>query len=228
MGADPKSIAAISVPPQEEGAMRVCREVSSPPLSDIRELIKGRPDSIEAGLVSVDFDLFIPSVGEIDLVAVSNGRLVMASIFGELTADHLGKAAGIRQWSQENQTVLKRVYLGDSKPDFSVRILFLCSEVDSRALLLMKMIADLPLEIYRYRCLESGQNKWIAIEKVAAEKKALEPVKIPANPRKKAAILPSQFHIGLTDEEIGDFFDMPVEAECQESGDAFEGPYFNS
>ena len=237
MGADPaqKPIHLDANLPNGEGAISICREVAAPVLSEITKLIIGKPDAIEAGLVHLDSDLFIPSVGEIDFVGASKNQLVMVSIFGELTADHLGKAAGIRQWTQENATVLKRVYLVDSHREFSPRILFLCSEVDGRAILLMKMIADLPLEIYRYRCLESGGQRWLAIEKVSEAKKATQPLKIPANLRRSTAKLPLKFHVELTDEEIGEFFDAAPDLESPEFGDiinhdetTFHGPYFNS
>lgn len=235
MGADPNPIRVAPALPQEDAAMRLCREIAPPSVAEIAELIKNRPDSIEAGLVSVDFDLFIPSVGEIDLVAVSKGRLTMVSIFSELTADHLGKAAGIRQWTMENATVLKRVYLGESKEEFSPRILFLCSDVDQRALLLMKMIADLPLEICRYRCLESGENKWLAVEKVAVEKPAVNTVRPQAFKSRPALKLSSLRGAELTTEEIGDFFEGEADLDTHEFGDivvhdetTFPGPYFNS
>lgn len=236
MGADPaeRPVRLDETLAHEDGAMRICREVSAPSLSDISKLIAGKPDSIEAGLVHMDSDLFIPSVGEIDIVGASKGRLVLVSIFGELTADHLGKAAGIRQWAHENATVLKRVYLSDSKEEFEPRILFLCSEVDNRALLLMKMIADLPLEIYRYRCLESGGQRWLAIERTASEKKM--PQRIDLEKRRAVTRIPSQIHVELTDEEISEFFETePAIEEHREFGDiithdetAFPGPYFNS
>jgi hypothetical protein len=242
MGADPAQKTVCANLPNEEGAISICREVAAPTLSEITKLIISKPDAIEAGLVHLDSDLFIPSVGEIDLVGASKNQLVMVSIFGELTADHLGKAAGIRQWTQENATVLKRVYLSDSQKEFAPRILFLCSEVDGRALLLMKMIANLPLEIYRYRCLESGGQRWLTIEKVSEAKKAApgrgdlsRPHPHSSNSRQRQAKLPSQLNIELTDEEIGEFFDGAPDLENPEFGDiithdesTFQGPYFNS
>ena len=208
--------------------MHLCRETATPPLSEIVGLLKKQPEAIEPGLLAVDGDLFIPSVGEIDLVALSKGGLLMISTFGELTAHHLGRAAGIKQWVKENANVLARAYSKTGLSEkFPVRILFLCAEIDPQAQLLMSLIADLPLEVFRYRCLESAQTKWLTVEKVVINKKSAVSA--------RNVVIPSPESL-LTDEEIGEFFDAEPSGEPeQEFGDiidhdetTFPGPYFNS
>lgn len=217
--------------------MHLCREAASPPLSEIVKLLKKQPQAIEPGLIAVDGDLFIPSVGEIDLVALSRNQLVMISTFVDLTAHHLGRAAGIKQWVKENANMLARAYSKAGLRDkFTVRILFLCAEIDPQAQLLMSLIADLPLEVFQYRCLESAQTRWLTVERIAIDKKpapqlrnvVISPPRLP-----NISIKPESL---LTNEEIGEFFEDELSAETdQEFGDiisvdetTFSGPYFNS
>lgn len=170
--------------------LELCHEVATPPLSQITHLVKRQPEAIERGLTAVDSELVIPTVGEIDLIAISGGRLVMVSTFTELVSEHLGRAAGIKLWAIENGSVLKRVYqhkgLGKN---ILPRIIFLCSDIHPRARQLMFSIADLSLEIFKYRCLESANTQWLIIEKVLG-----------------LSHVPLKTHVELTEEEIGDFF----------------------
>lgn len=218
--------------------MHLCREVVHPSLTQIAELIQKQPQAIEADLVAVDRDLVIPSVGEIDLIALSHGSLVLVSAFGRLTAEHLGKAAGIKQWVSENASVLRRVYAAYGiERSFSLRILFLCSELDPQAELLLSLLNDFSLEIFRYRCLASSDAKWLVVERIAIKKKqevgaasiVLEPRKTIAPAMKTGA--------ELTEEEINDFFGGEasscntgwLDPEMNEDDEnTYSGPYFDS
>jgi len=202
-----KHIHLVGTSTSDAETLHLCRQVVSPSPSQIATLLKNQPETIEAGLSAIDCDLIIPSVGEIDLIGISKGRLVLVSTFGELNADLLGRAAGIKQWAYENASILKHLYkihgLGEN---FSPRILFLCSEIDASARLLIPLLSDLSLEVYRYKCIESTKARWLIVEKADAN----ETINLPSNNTKIAPRGMSDFQTKasaiLTEEEIGEFF----------------------
>jgi hypothetical protein len=209
-------------------------------MARICELIEREPSIIEAGIILIDRDLVIPSVCEIDFVGLSEKRISFISIFESLTANHMGKAAAVKRWAEENSEVLKReyAYRGLSVPD-KKSILFLCSQIDPLAIPLIPLLNNLPLEVLRYRCLESGDAKWLAIERIIGEEDLKYEVGLPRRtgddekPKRKI----ERFKAAeLTEEEINEFFQIekprPPAAlarlhvpESEEILD-FEGPYF--
>jgi hypothetical protein len=197
--------------------VHLSREIVSPPLTEVSEFIKRQPESLEYGLVPVDSDLIIPSVGEIDVIAVSNGTLILVSTFQKLTCDHIGKATHIKQWVADNAHILRHVYAAHGlQRYFPVRILFLCSELDPQARTLMTLLDNQNLEIFRYRCLASSQTRWIVVEKVEIERKedsSTRTVVIAPRPR---TIPKVRVDTELTEEEINDFFDGEMTPEDNE------------
>lgn len=221
-----KSIRLISSKFTDACEMRLCREVGSPPLAQITSLLKKQPGVIEPNLTAIDYDLVIPQVAEIDIIAVSKGRLVMIGVIEELSTDHLAMAAGVKQWSIENMNVLTKVYSEKGMEKNSPpRILLLCSGIKQNSHLLMSLLGNLPLEIFCYRCMETTRGKLLTIEKISADKELFE-TKMPAFTR-----------IDLTDEELKDFFKTEPAAETLTASlneymsteeTPFSGPYFTT
>ena len=223
--------------------MRFCREVKNPPLSQISLMLKKDPGVITPGLTLIDSDLVIPMVSEIDLVAASQKDLLFVSAFTHLTAEDLGKAAGIKRWMDENTDLLRQEYAAKGNlSSFEVRILFLCAGIDPYAFCLLPLLNNLPLEVMRYRSIESGTEKWLTIEKVVPQEFPEYEVGLPPRTCNDTAPLPSfkkYRPIELTDAEINDFFDSaPAPAKNTspslksafapppDDGLDFNGPYF--
>lgn len=206
--------------------MRLCREVNNPSLSQISQMLKKDPGAIEPGLTIIDGDLVIPTVGEIDLVAASADSLLFISIFIHLTAEDLGKAAGIKKWMEENSELLKQEYAAKGKKlTCEPRIIFLCAGIDPYAFCLLPLLNNLPLDVMRYRSMQAGQDKWLTIEKIIPKEFPEYEVGLPrrakndfvqSNPFEKYK--PAE----LTAAEINDFF---VPQSNEEDLD-FSGPYF--
>ena len=215
--------------------MRLCREIKNPPLLRINELLKDQPQVMEEGITLLDNEVVIPAIGEIDHIAATQGRLTLISIFAALNPNHLSKAVGINRWVQENMNVLKHEYSKKGiVKDYNPRILFLCSDINSAAMSLLPLLNNLPLEVLRYRCLQSGDDRWLAIEKIYPDQKevlakeAIDLIEYEVGlPRRHCDDDPPRNSlkkyqpIELTADEIGEFFDAPPDEELD-----FSGPYF--
>lgn len=220
--------------------MRLCMEIKNPSTARILDLIRQEPQVIESGIILIDSDLVIPAVGEIDLIGLSEKRISFISIFAALTAEHMGRAAAIRRWAEENLEVLKHEYSsrGLTVPG-EQSILFLCSQIDPLAIPLIPLLNNLPLEVLRYRCLESEGGRWLAIERIIGEEDLKYEVGLPRrtgdDEKTKKKIEKFKAAV-LTEEEINEFFQTekprPAESPKQlfapapDEGLEFSGPYF--
>jgi len=225
-------------PREDAQEIHLCREIQAPSLNRIAEMVRKKPDVIEPGIKVLDYDFFIPNLGEIDFIAASKGNLVVVSTYTKLNADHLGKAVLIKHWVLDNYSIIRHVFKDMGLSDcFDIRIVFLCSDIDPATRLLMSMLTELPLEVYGYRCMEGAQMRWLTLEKLTEDKKAELPVYKTATANKQIASLTAKPQIELTKEEIGDFF--KAEAATSPNGEAsedalldpdlsFDGSYFNS
>lgn len=228
MCADGKMKKNMKLQTGNEETMCLCRDVPNPTPSDVARLLKNQPEAIEKGLTIIDSDLIIPSVGEIDLIGVSKGCLVMVSTVSQLSSHHLGQAAGICEWARENWNVLEHAYAGISH-QFSLRICHLCAEIQPQAQQLMPFLANMPLEVFRYRCLESAQTRMLVLEKVVADKKPAPPaIKADPTPRYQPTALRTRTDVELTEEEINDFFKDETPLRDADDEVTYTGPYFNS
>lgn len=206
----------------------LCRDVPNPKPSDVVRILKNQPEAMEKDLTIIDSDLIIPSVGEIDLIGVSKGCLVMVSIVSQLSSHHLGQAAGIYEWARENWSVLQHAYSGISTR-FSIRICHLCADIQPQTQQLIPFLSNMPLEVFRYRCLESAQTRMLMLEKIVSDKKPEQAaVKATASPRHQSPTLQMRANVELTEEEIGDFFKDEVPPHDTEDEITYTGPYFNS
>jgi hypothetical protein len=179
-------------------------------LERVTELLKIKPAVVESGTTAVDDDLFIPLVGEIDMVGVSRGRLILACVFDELQSRHLKQLPDIHRWAQENSKLLEHAYRakGLSK-GFSICIWYLCRAVGSDAELLLPALSDFPLNIYRYRTVKSKGRESLAVEQLAV-KPQTDVIKIPTN-----------INFELNEQEMGEFLKTDDEI-------TYTGPDLNS
>jgi hypothetical protein len=158
--------------------------------SKAADILKVRPSVVESGTTPVDDDLFIPSVGEIDMVGIKGGRLILACVMDELGGRHLKQVPELFRWARDNSKLLAHVYREKGLQEgFSIGIWYLCAEIEPEAQLLLPSMNDLPLTVYRYR--PSGRS--IAVEKMAGIPKA-DVIKIPTS-----------INFELSEKELGAF-----------------------
>jgi hypothetical protein len=175
-------------------------------LSRVAEILKKRPSTVEKGTATVDSDFFIPAVGEIDMVGVKEGRLILACVVENLQSRHLRQLPEICRWARENSRLLAQAYRAKGLCDgFSICVWYLCAEVDPEAQLLLPSLADFPLKIYRYR----SAGKTLKVEPLSGKPKT-EVIKIPTN-----------LNFELNEKELGAFLSSDDEI-------TYTGPDFNS
>ena len=159
-------------------------------LSHVAELLKIRPSVVESGTAPVDNDLFIPSVGEIDMIGVRSGRLILACVFDELEGRHLKQLPEIYRWVRENSRLLAHVYRAKGLSEgFSFSIWYLCTAVEPDAQLMLPSLGDLPLVIYCYR--PDGGS--LAVERFTGK------------PKKNVIEIPTNINFELNENELGAF-----------------------
>lgn len=186
------------------------REVRSLPFSEIINLVKQEPEAIEPGIIAVDSDIVIPNVADIDLVAISNYRLLLISVLINLSVEDLKKCNGINRWYFENASVLNHLYGSRGLNQNShPKVVFLCSRINPDAFPLVSLLTGNSLEVLKYKCVEDGRRIWLSIEK----------------PRlKPPSGMPKSTQVELTAEELGAFFDEKPESSMNPP--EFGGPYF--
>jgi len=219
---------------------RAVKSIKNIPLSQVIAFIQENPQIIDAGITPVDRDLIIPSVGEIDLIGVSNNNLVMISTFLELNEEHLRRAPSINQWVFENISVLKHTYFQNRiTHHFSPKTIFICSRINESAEPLIQFLSDLPLEVYKYEPVVIGNNVSLNLKMVIND----TPLKgscQKTNINNIFTKLPSREEIALTEEEVSEFFEdaedsfFPTQYEesdahvpAMENETFFKGPYFS-
>lgn len=187
--------------------------------SKIVRLIRKQPDLITAGMKIVDSDLVIPSVCEVNFIAIADNNLLVLNVFDKLTAENLGKAAGISQWIYENAHILRHVYADMGLyHHFSPQILFLCSSMATNASQLLPILSELPLHVYNYQYTEEGLNYSFTTKKVPVRE--ITPITSPSGTLLKMP------HVELTPEELNAFFGPPARQPEVKNDPDFSGPYF--
>ncbi|MFH1874018.1 MAG: hypothetical protein ABH859_02395 [Pseudomonadota bacterium] len=202
------------------------RNIFNAPLTEIIHLLKQNPKVIDPEIHPIDADLFIPNIGEIDIVGVDANHLVMVSTFIDIREDHLRKAANINQWVFENLSVLKQTYATKGlSHNFTPRIILLCARVHPSANPLLPFISDLPLEVFRYQYFKNETNRYLELTKVEPNQNRIKTASSPLFTK-----LPTRKDVELTAEELGAFYEAAAELEGEaEAAPAldFDGPYFN-
>ncbi len=176
----------------------------------VRELLKTDPAVVESGTITVDSDFFIPYVGEIDMVGVRSGRLILACVTDELQGRHLRQLSEIFRWVRENSNVLAHVYQAKGLSEgFSISIWYLCESIGADAQLLLPSLVDFPFAIYQYRSVKSKGRELLEVKQVGLKTK-VDVIKIPAN-----------LNFELSEKERGAFLSSDDEI-------TYTGPNFNS
>lgn len=154
---------------------------------------------VESGTAAVDSDLFIPTVGEIDMLGVRSGRLILACVFDELEGRHLKQLPDIYRWVRENSKLLAHVYRAKGLSEgFSFSIWYLCAAVEPDAQLMLPPLSDIPLVIYCYR----PNGGTLAIERFTGK------------PKKNVIEIPTNLNLELNENELGEFLATDDEITC--------------
>ncbi len=198
------------------------KQVHNPVLTEVIGTLKQNPQAVVPLLKPIDADLFIPNIGEIDLVGIKQENLVLISTYIQLTEEDLRKAANINQWVFENLSVLKQTYGKQGLAhNFQPQVVLLCSRIQENALPLLSFITDLPFKIFRYQFYKNGAQN--SIELIPVEQNQTE-IKSATTPF--FTNMPKKEDIELTSEELSAFYDAAPELEG-EFEEQFSGPYFN-
>jgi len=159
-------------------------------LARVAEILKTGPAVVERGTIPVDGDLFIPSVGEIDMIGINAGRLILACVVGELQSRHLRQIPEICRWARENSRLLAHAYRAKGlSAGFSISVWYLCTEVEPEAQLLLPSLGEFSLNIYLYR----ASGKSLKVERLGGKPRA-DIIKIPTN-----------INFELSEKELGAF-----------------------
>jgi hypothetical protein len=85
--------------------------IAAPDDVDVRALLCGRGEAIEAGLSIIDTDLPIAGLGAVDVVAIdARRRLVIADFAGGRESGLAGRALAHARWFRDNLPIVRRMY----------------------------------------------------------------------------------------------------------------------